>query len=192
MRLALTVIVAAALVGGCANMGGMHMGMGSSEAHMGSPKAQMMASAQSAAPASISHHATIADMNGNVLREGSNGYTCLPDNPNNDGPDPMCLDESWTNLVSALMGQSDPTYDSIGIAYMLGGDAAVSNTDPFATSFTSEDDWVDGLGAHLMIVAPGDGPWADYSADPFNGGPWVMWPGTPYEHLMVPIDSYGK
>jgi hypothetical protein len=26
--------------------------------------------------------------------------------------------------------------------------------------------------------------------DSKNGGPWVMWAGTPYAHLMIPIDSY--
>jgi hypothetical protein len=28
------------------------------------------------------------------------------------------------------------------------------------------------------------------STDPNNGGAWVMWPDTPYAHLMLPIDSY--
>jgi hypothetical protein len=23
--------------------------------------------------------------------------------------------------------------------------------------------------------------------DPNNGGPWVMWKGTPYAHIMVPV-----
>jgi hypothetical protein len=22
--------------------------------------------------------------------------------------------------------------------------------------------------------------------DPYSGGPWVMWKGTPYAHIMVP------
>jgi hypothetical protein len=26
-----------------------------------------------------------------------------------------------------------------------------------------------------------------YSTDPKSGGPWVMWKGTPYAHLMVPV-----
>jgi hypothetical protein len=26
-----------------------------------------------------------------------------------------------------------------------------------------------------------------YSTDPTTGKPWIMWPGTPYEHLMVPV-----
>jgi hypothetical protein len=23
-----------------------------------------------------------------------------------------------------------------------------------------------------------------------NGGPWIMWPDTPYAHLMIPIENY--
>ncbi len=30
---------------------------------------------------------------------------------------------------------------------------------------------------------------AYFSTDPHNGGPYVMWKGTPYAHLMVPIGS---
>ena len=26
-----------------------------------------------------------------------------------------------------------------------------------------------------------------YPTDPKSGGPWVMWKGTPYAHLMVPV-----
>jgi hypothetical protein len=26
----------------------------------------------------------------------------------------------------------------------------------------------------------------DLPTDPENGGPWVMWKGTPYEHVMIP------
>jgi hypothetical protein len=41
-------------------------------------------------------------------------------------------------------------------------------------------------GAHLMIVAPAELLEA-FPTDPQNGGPYVMWKGTPYAHLMVPI-----
>ena len=28
-----------------------------------------------------------------------------------------------------------------------------------------------------------------YPTDPKSGGPWVMWKGTPYAHLMVPVSA---
>jgi hypothetical protein len=24
-----------------------------------------------------------------------------------------------------------------------------------------------------------------------NGGPWIMWPDTPYAHIMIPLESRG-
>ena len=27
------------------------------------------------------------------------------------------------------------------------------------------------------------------STDPKNGGPWVMWKGTPYAHIMAPVTN---
>ena len=45
-------------------------------------------------------------------------------------------------------------------------------------------------GAHLMIIVPDRASFDNVSTDPQNGGPWIMWPDTPYAHLMVPIDPY--
>ena len=53
-------------------------------------------SAESAAPASIAHQASIATVDASgamkTLRQGSNGWTCMPDAPTTPGPDPMCFD----------------------------------------------------------------------------------------------------
>ena len=49
--------------------------------------------ALSAAPASLSRHAKVMDWDGKVLRKGSNGYTCLPDIPDNGANDPWCVVE---------------------------------------------------------------------------------------------------
>jgi hypothetical protein len=27
------------------------------------------------------------------------------------------------------------------------------------------------------------------TTDPSTGGPWVMWKGTPYVHIMVPVSE---
>ena len=150
---------------------------------------QEIESAMSAAPESLAGEATIMDWDGNILREGTNGWTCLPDRPDTGGTDPWCVNDAWSNFLDAYIAKKDPSYTTLGVAYMLAGDTPVSNTDPYETEFTNDADWVKDLGSHLMIVVPGEDSLKGYSTDPKNGGPWIMWPGTPYEHLMIPIDN---
>jgi hypothetical protein len=148
------------------------------------------AAAESAAPASLSKHATILNRDGQVVRIGSNGWMCLPDDPNTAGTDSICMNESWRNFMEALKNKKKPTYTQVGIAYMLQGDRPVSNTDPYATEPKPGDDWVDQLGAHIMVLVPDADTLKSVPTNPRNGGPWIMWAGTPYAHLMIPIDSY--
>ncbi len=145
-------------------------------------------SAHSAGPNSLAKNATIRQWDGQVLRKGTNGWTCLPDAPGNGGPDPWCIEASWQNLLSALKNKKAPSYKKVGIAYMLAGDAPISNITPAGKK--ADGDWVEGLKAHLMILVPDHTMFNNISTDPNNGGPWIMWPKTPYAHIMIPIDSY--
>lgn len=151
---------------------------------------EQIRSAESAGPASISAHATIRDWEGNVLREGSNDWVCLPDRPDTPGTDPWCVNSPWLEFLDAYVNQTEPHYTQVGIAYMLAGDTPVSNTDPYATEPTGEDDWVTDLGAHLMMIVPDRDSFANLPTDHRNGGPWIMWPDTPYAHIMIPIEAY--
>lgn len=154
--------------------------------------AKQIKSAMSAAPNSISADATIMDWEMNVLRAGTNEWTCLPDRPDTEGADPWCITEPWMNFLHAYMNKTEPTYDEIGIAYMLVGDSPVSNSDPYATEPTGPEDWVTDLGAHLMILVPDKSLLEGMPTDHRNGGPWVMWPETPYAHIMIPIEGRGR
>ena len=149
-----------------------------------------LALAERAGPSSLSTHATIMDRDGKEVRKGTNGWTCMPDNPNTPGTDPMCMNEPWLNFKDAVKNKTKPTYTHVGIAYMLQGDSPVSNTDPYATAPKPGDDWVERLGAHIMVLVPDVETLKNVSTDSKNGGPWVMWASTPYAHLMIPIDSY--
>lgn len=151
-----------------------------------------IASAEKAAPASVSKDATILDWSGDVIREGSNGWACLPDREYTEGEDPWCVNGPWLNFLQAYMTKQKPSYDQVGIAYMLVGDAPVSNTDPYATEKTNDDDWVEDMGPHLMILVPDKDSFESISTDPNNGGPWVMWPETPYAHIMIPLEGPPK
>ncbi len=66
------------------------------------------------------------------------------------------------------------------------GDAiGVSNTDPYATEPTADNDWVK-EGPHLMILMPDPTALEGLSTDPADPV-YVMWKGTPYAHIMVRI-----
>ena len=149
----------------------------------------MIASAVSAAPASVSDDARVLDWSMNELRAGTNGWTCLPDDESALGNSPWCVNAPWLNFLNALMNGEEPTYDEIGIAYMLMGDSPICNTNPATTEEECGDDWVAGLGGHLMMLMPDLSSLEGITTDHMNGGPWVMWPGTPYAHLMIPTES---
>ena len=146
-------------------------------------------SAMGAAPSSISANATILDWQMNVLREGTNGWTCVPDRADTQGEDPWCMNKPWLNFLKAYVGKTAPSYTEIGLAYMLMGDSPVSNSDPYATEPTGGDDWVTHVGAHLMLLVPDRAMLKSFSTDHRNGGPWVMWPDTPLAHLMIPVEN---
>lgn len=145
-------------------------------------------SALSAGPVSLTKDATIMRWDGKVLRQGTNSWTCLPDMPGNGGTDPWCVDASWRNLLDALTNKKAPSYKKVGIAYMLAGDAPISNITPAGKK--QDGDWVEGLKAHLMVLVPDHAMFDNISTQPNNGGPWIMWPNTKYAHIMIPIDSY--
>ena len=150
---------------------------------------KVIKSAMSAGPESISADATILDWEMNVVREGTNEWTCLPDRPDTEGTDPWCITGPWMNFLDAYVNQTEPTYDEFGIAYMLMGDSPVSNSDPYQTEPTGPEDWVTGVGAHIMLLVPDKSLLKGMTTDHLNGGPWVMWADTPYAHVMIPIDS---
>ena len=150
----------------------------------------MIASAMSAAPKSVAKGATIVVMDANnnarTLRPGTNGWTCMPDSPASPGQDPMCLDQNAMEWAAAWIGHKPPP-DKIGFVFMLAGGSDASNTDPYAASPSAGGAWVD-TGPHIMIVGPAAARMAGYprATPPDPTKPYVMWPDTPYEHLMIP------
>jgi hypothetical protein len=143
-------------------------------------------SAMSAAPEAVSKDATIMDMmTMKALRKGTNGWTCIPDGPS-PGVDPMCVDQNGMEWVEAWMHKKDPPKDKMGFGYMLMGGSDASNTDPFATAPKAGDRWVD-TGPHVMVLNIGD-RFNGYPTTATNTkAPYVMFAGTPYAHLMIPV-----
>lgn len=153
----------------------------------GSSDQAYIAKALTAAPAGVSKEAGVIrlDKDGNMqtLRESKNGFNCMV-----MLGDIMCADANSMAFFDATMKKQDPP-SKLGLAYMLRGDQGASNTDPSATKKTADNHWVV-TGPHIMIVGAGvkDLGLPD-SPDPDPSKPYLMWPGTPYAHAMIPVSG---
>lgn len=153
---------------------------------------EMIKSAMSAAPAKVAKHATIVAMQADgtmrTLRQGTNEFTCMPDSPDTPGPDPMCMDKNSMEFVGAWIAHKAPPTGKTGFMYMLAGGTDASNTDPYATKPEANNHWIK-TGPHVMIVGSDASFYDTYPKDvsPDTSSPYVMWAGTPYQHLMVPV-----
>ena len=157
----------------------------------GGSDAAKIARAMSAAPPSISKNATVMEMTADgkmkQLRAGTNGWMCMTEA---DGT-PMCLDKEWQGWADGWINKKDPQIKSLGLAYMLKGDKGASNTDPYADKPTPDNQWVVS-GPHVMVIVPDPAQLDALPTDPQNGGPWVMWKGTKYAHIMMPTAPMPK
>jgi len=161
-------------------------GAGSSFA--GADLDQLIAHARAAAPAAVSSGATIV-VQGTVVVEGNNGWTCMPDTMPGDGA-AICIDAEWGKMFAAMMAKESYKASGIGISYMLLGEppgSGVSNSDPYNENPVHAHDYVE-TGPHLMIILPKE-MLAGLNSDPSTGGPYVMWKDTDYAHLMIPVDN---
>jgi hypothetical protein len=154
---------------------------------------ELIENALSAAPAPVVQAAAImaADAQGQMrtLREGTNNFTCMPDNPKSPGNDPMCLDQNGMEWAHAWMTKTEPPDGKVGFGYMLQGGSDASNEDPHATGPAGGEEWVD-TGPHVMLFNVGEMAqgYPSQKDNPDTSQPYVMWPGTPYEHLMIPVE----
>ena len=124
-----------------------------------------IANALSAGPASITENATVMDWptkpagglsHGRVLRQGTNGWICMPDIPEMPHHSPMCNDETMMKWLAATLAGKKPDIDRVGLSYMLMGDARQgqgveqlgTRSDP-----TKVKEWFY-IGPMVMIVLP--------------------------------------
>jgi hypothetical protein len=155
------------------------------------PKAEpeYIAKVKTAAPISVVNNATItmaqSDGSSKTVQTGSNGFTCFI---GNDGT-PECDDQNAMDWRKALQAKQAPP-NKIGLIFMLAGDAGTSNHD--SSERHTHQHWVQ-TGPHVMIVGgaahemlgtyPRDLDVKDATQ------PFVMFPGKPNEHLMIPVES---
>lgn len=154
--------------------------------------AALIANALSAAPATLTADATVMGHDGRVLRKGTSDWVCMPDMPDVPNDTPMCLDAPWRAVIDAWMNKRVPTVTRMGFGYMLQGDLPVSNVDPFATAPTPNNQWIQRGDPHVMVLVPDQKLLESLPTDPKSGGPFVMWKGTPYAHIMLPATAAPK
>lgn len=144
-----------------------------------------IARAMSAGPDDIARAARIVDIDaeGNtvVLREGSNGFTCMPGNPKVIGEPPMCEDAASMQWGADFKAHKPkPTNTVPGITYMLAGATQRSDSDPFDKTSPAIT-----VGPHWMIMWPFDPRTTGLPTAHKSTGAYIMWAGSPYAHLHV-------
>jgi hypothetical protein len=98
----------------------------------------------------------------------------------------MCLDAVWQAMIEAYLTRKPFSTEAAGFAYMLQGGSAASNTDPYKSAPGPGESWLIDP-PHVMWISPDPAALAHLPSDPQSGGPYVMWKGTPYEHVMIPV-----
>jgi hypothetical protein len=154
-------------------------------AKAGDTTQEKIARAMSAGPDDISESARIVDKDAQgktvILRQGSNGFTCMPDNPNVVGDPPMCADAAsmqWAADFSAH--KPKPTNSVPGITYMLAGATQRSDSDPYDTTSSPIS-----VGPHWMIMWPFDPNTTGLPTTHKPTGAYLMWAGSPYAHVHI-------
>jgi len=121
-----------------------------------------IANALSAGPETITEHATVVDWpanmqegmaHGRVLRQGNNGWTCMPDIPGRPQHDPMCVDETMMQWVMATLEGKKPNITRVGLSYMLMGEARQGQGAAPAKDPSQVKEWFY-TGPHVMMVLP--------------------------------------
>jgi hypothetical protein len=154
-----------------------------------------IAAALAAAPPSIASGATVIarDASGakTVLRQGNNGWICHPPYPDGDPePRPACTDENGQAFFKAFGAGQPPDPAKPGYSYMLQGGSGWSNTDPMAEKLPPDRKDYIHIPPHFMIL---DAKMANESGlplhdpDPDTHFPFVMFGGTPYAILIIPL-----
>ena len=151
------------------------------------------------APDFIGNFATVISASGEVLREGSNGWTCLPFiampkmgfKTKNEAA-PACADQNAMAWANPYLSQTEPKLENDGWIWMLHGDTGVDNFRPYSEGDeknTDPKDWIYS-GAHLMLMPKDPNSLGSQTTDFTTGAPYVMMKGTPYVHLMIPVEGY--
>ena len=156
----------------------------------------------SAAPDYLGDFATVIGGNGEILRQGTNGWTCQSANPRpfpeegwSSAHDamPACFDSEGAKWMSAFMAGEKPDMERDTYMWMLHGDVGEDNTTAgvLNKADSAPGQWIES-GPHLMLMPKDPDSLKNFSDDFTTGAPYVMFPGTQGAHLMIPLEGYYK
>jgi hypothetical protein len=158
--------------------------------------ARKIVNALSAGPKYVTDRAKVLDwpspqdkeLKMRVLREGSNGWSRMPDPPGLPRHSPMCADVTTMKWMMALMAGEKPNIDRVGISYMLQGEAGSDIDDVTAKKPPPGKDWYF-AGPHVMVVLPDGDKDAlkDVGQDTSSGTPYVRAPNSISPLLVIPV-----
>ena len=149
-----------------------------------------IANALSAGPASITEHAAVIDWpanpkddmsHGRVLRQGTNGWTSMPDVPGRPQHNPMCVDEAMMKWFMATLAGKKPNIDRVGLSYMLMGDVRQGQGATLEQDPSQVKEWFY-IGPHIMVVLP------DSAKDALRGINQDLSNNQPYVSLLSSAD----
>jgi len=144
-----------------------------------------IARALSAAPPAVAKSAKVVDTDAQgkvtVLREGDNGFTCMPGNPKVIGDPPMCADAASMQWAADFRAHKPkPTNTVPGITYMLAGATQRSDSDPYDKTSPAIK-----VGPHWMIMWPFDPKATGLPTTHKSTGAYIMWATSPYAHVHI-------
>jgi hypothetical protein len=155
-----------------------------------------------AAPSFIASECAVLDVDGTLLREGTNGWTAMAANPRGmadpengwkDAHEAMAMvgDAQAMKWAMAFMNGKTPEMDHDGWAWMLHGDMGEDNTKQlvFKKEDATEGHWIES-GAHLMLMPKDPSSLKGQTTDFNSGAPYIMFEGTGYDHIMIPVEGY--
>lgn len=165
---------------------------------------EQIAGAVLAAPESLRDEATVLGVGGEpregdpltVLREGSNEIVCLADDPSEEGFHVACYHRSMERYMALgrRLRSEGADRDSVRAARQAAVDAGEIEPPAAALWSLSSPSDVDpaagpGPAARRLSVVYVPGADADdigLPTRPDGDSPWLMLPGTPWAHIMIP------
>jgi hypothetical protein len=114
---------------------------------------------------------------GRVLRQRTNGWTCMPDVPGRPQHDPMCVNETMMTWLMATLAGKKPDIDRVGLAYMLLGEARQGQNASTAKDPSQVKEWFC-VGPYFLVVLP------DSAKDALRGINQDLSNNQPYTTLL--------